>query len=228
MKRTSYMLVSLAIMLAAAANAALPRPQGAEFAKGAVLTVDGYAGQSTLENFPVLVSIAERDETAGTGIGGFFYRDVKNAAATDLADIDIGFIDMQGNGLAYEIDTWNPSGESLVWVRLPEMTNGTQFVFCYGGDSLKDYKNARYEIANYGRAAVNVDFRAQSVTLADDTAFLDLEGHVLTLRDFCWVTDSGVVTNTLKAGTYSAAALAGLGAPVEDSSSGGGGSVVTA
>ena len=132
--RKRCILVVLSLAFAATADAALPWPQGVEFAKGAVLTVDGYAGQSTLENFPVLVRIAERDETAGTGIGGFFYRDVKNAAATDLADIDIGFIDMQGNGLAYEIDTWNPSGESLVWVRLPSMAAETQFVFCYGGD----------------------------------------------------------------------------------------------
>lgn len=109
----------------------------------------------------------------------------------------------------------------------PANTNTTEMVSLgYGGDSLKDYKNARYEIANYGRAAVNADFRAQSVTLADATAFLDLEGHTLTLRDFCWVTEPGAVTNTLKSGTYSAAVLAGLGAPVEYSSSGGGGYVV--
>ena len=106
-------------------------------------------------------------------------------------------------------------------------TNTTEMVSLgYGGDSLRDYKKAHYEIANYGRAAVNADFRAESVTLADDTAFLDLEGHALTLREFYWVTDSGAVTNKLKSGTYSAAALAGLGASVEDSSSGGGGSVV--
>ena len=126
--------ILVVLSLAFAADAALPRPKGAEFAKGAVLTVNGYAGQSTLENFPVLVRIAERDEAAGTGIGGFFYRDVKNAAASDVNDIDIGFTDMQGNGLAYEIDTWNPSGESLVWVALPLMSAETQFVFCYGGD----------------------------------------------------------------------------------------------
>ena len=109
----------------------------------------------------------------------------------------------------------------------PVNTNTTEMVSLgYGGDSLRDYKKAHYEIANYGRAAVNADFRAESVTLADDTAFLDLEGHALTLREFYWVTDSGAVTNKLKSGTYSAAALAGLGASVEDSSSGGGGSVV--
>ncbi len=109
----------------------------------------------------------------------------------------------------------------------PANTNTTEMVSLgFGGDDIKAYKKARYIIANYGRAAVNTDFRAQSVTLADATALLDLEGHTLTLRDFCWVTDPGAVTHTLKSGTYSAAALAGLGAPVEYSSSGGGGYVV--
>lgn len=140
--RKRCILVVLSLAFAATADATLPRPQSAEFAKGAVLTVDGYAGQSMLENFPVLVRIAERDETAGTGIGGFFYRDVKNAAATDLADIDIGFTDMQGNGLAYEIDTWDAFGESLVWVRLPEMTNGTQFAMFWGSGSSGKAMNA--------------------------------------------------------------------------------------
>ena len=128
-------LLSAALLAAAPSRATLPWPKGAEFAKGAVLEVAGYAGSSTLAGFPVLVRIAERDETAGTGIAGFSYADVRNAAAADPDDIDIGFTDMQGNGLPYEIDTWDPAGESLVWVRLPEMANGTQFVMCWGSDS---------------------------------------------------------------------------------------------
>lgn len=45
--------------------------------------------------------------------------------------MDIGFVDAETNGIPYEIDTWNPSGESLVWVNLPRMTNGTEFVMWY-------------------------------------------------------------------------------------------------
>ena len=90
----------------------------------------------------------------------------------------------------------------------PANTNTTEMVSLgYGGDDIKAYKNVRYVVADYGRAAVNTDFRAQSVTLADDTAALDLEGHTLTLRDFFWVTDSGAVTNKLRSGTYSCATL---------------------
>lgn len=42
---------------------------------------------------------------------------------------------MAGNGLPFEIDTWNPNGTSLIWVRLPSMQYGTQFVMCWGSDS---------------------------------------------------------------------------------------------
>ena len=99
----------------------------------------------------------------------------------------------------------------------------------YGGDNPKAYKNVRYVVADYGRAAVNTDFRAQSVTLADETAALDLEGHRLTLRDFFWVTgsDGSVVTNKLKAGTYSYNNLkSNVGNCIEDTSDRQSGSVV--
>ena len=109
-------------------------------------------------------------------------------------------------------------------------TNTTEMVSLgYGGDEIKAYKKVRYIIENYGRAAVNTDFRAQSVTLADGTAALDLEGHRLTLRDFFWVTDSGgsVVTNKLRSGTYSYNSLKSIvGDSIEDTSDGQSGSVV--
>ena len=47
---------------------------GAKF--GVELKVSGYDGSSTLENFPVLVKLAEYDESAGTGIKGFDYDDL--------------------------------------------------------------------------------------------------------------------------------------------------------
>lgn len=103
----------------------------------------------------------------------------------------------------------------------PTNTNTTEMVSLgYGGDGLGDYKHARYVIADYGRAAVNADFNAHSVMLADDTVALDLEGHELFVREFYWVSNSGVKTNRLWSGEYSAAQLSGLGVPgVEDSSS---------
>ena len=111
--------------LALPARAALPRPDPsvAEFARGVKFTVAGYTETEVLTNFPVLVRLS-------TAISGFTYSDFY-ADGSDLSLVDIGFVDAEGNGLAYDIDTWNPSGESLVWVSLPRMTNGTEFAMWY-------------------------------------------------------------------------------------------------
>ena len=100
----------------------------ADFAHSIALSVEGYTGTETLENFPVLVRIAEYDESTGTGIPGFLYADLTNSKGNDIA-----FFDELGNHLASEIQTndWTTSGESLVWVKLPEMTHGTKFFMCY-------------------------------------------------------------------------------------------------
>lgn len=73
---------AFAILLMTAGSTALgdlPRP-AATFAKGVVFTVSGYTGESALQNFPVLVRIAEHDLAAGTGINGFYYSDLQNAS----------------------------------------------------------------------------------------------------------------------------------------------------
>lgn len=118
----SGFFVSTAI---ASASVALPQPQGAEFDYGAKFTVSGYAaGKPALSGFPVLVRI-QNDLPSG-----FSYDDLQSK--TNGADI--AFVNMEGNGLPFEIDTWNPNGTSLIWVRLPTMTNGTEFVMCWGSD----------------------------------------------------------------------------------------------
>ena len=103
---------------------ALPGPTSATFAKGAKFTVAGYAADKpALTGFPVLVRIAENSPL------GFSYNDL----VSKTTGADIAFVDMNGNGLPFEIDTWNPDGTSLIWVRLPSMRNRTEFVMCWGG-----------------------------------------------------------------------------------------------
>ena len=105
---------------------------------------------------------------------------------------------------------------------LHDNTNTTEMVSLgYGGDDPRDYKHVRYEIADYGRAAVNADVKVCSVLLSDNTAALDLEGHELTVKEFYWVSGAGAgtTTNHLRSGKYSAARLSELGiSSVEDSS----------
>ena len=121
MKKVALLLLALAAPCALA----LPGPASASFDMGAIFTVAGYTGSSPLSGFPVLVRIS-----AGSP-SGFAYSDLHSPS--DGADL--GFVDMGGNGLPFEIDTWNPAGTSLIWVRLPTMTNGTQFVMCWGSDT---------------------------------------------------------------------------------------------
>ena len=114
--------------LALPARADLPRPDPAiaEFARGVKFTVAGYTGTEVLTNFPVLVRLKEYNSSTGEGVQGFLYSDFNYTDGADLC-----FIDMETNGIPYEIDTWNRSGESLVWVTLPRVTNGTEFVMWY-------------------------------------------------------------------------------------------------
>ncbi len=103
-----------ATTLALAATMSLAAPR-----KAADITVSGYTGSTPLENFPVLVRISPER------IFGFSYADC-------VADgRDIAFEDAQGNALDREIDTWNPNGESLVWVRVPSLANNMALTLTY-------------------------------------------------------------------------------------------------
>ena len=110
MKKT--LSVFAAAAMAASTLFALPR-------KAVDITVSGYTGASTLENFPVLVRISPER------ISGFSYAD----CAADGRDI--AFADANGNALDREIDTWDTVGESLVWVRIPSFSSSTTFTMTY-------------------------------------------------------------------------------------------------
>ena len=118
MKRTPALLLALCA-LALPLRAAVIDP-GA-FAYRASFTVSGYAGSAPLENFPVLVRLS------ATSPSGFDYA----ACAADGSDLR--FSDADGNVIPHEIEAWDTAGESLVWVKLPEMDAGTTFSMWYGG-----------------------------------------------------------------------------------------------
>ena len=108
---------TLAAVAAAAAFSAAAAP-----VYQATLTVRGYAGASALANFPVLVRISP------TTINGFSYED----CAADGSDIR--FADAAGGPLDFELETWNTSGESLAWVRLPTLEKDTFFTMTWKDD----------------------------------------------------------------------------------------------
>ena len=111
----SALCIAFAALCAASASAD-------EYVYRVPISVSGYTGNSTLANFPVLVRLSEGSPS------GFSYAD----CAADGSDIR--FADANGVRIPHEIDTWNPSGESCVWVKLPSMAKGTRFEMHYGGN----------------------------------------------------------------------------------------------
>ena len=93
------------------------------FTKRIPVTVFGYAGTETLENFPVLVKLAAGEPA------GFDYGD----CATDGSDLRFAAAD--GTMLSHEIELWNPNGTSYVWVKVPSLAGtATAFDLFYGAN----------------------------------------------------------------------------------------------
>ena len=88
--------------------------------KKARITFSGYIGTTTLADFPALVKLP-------AGVPGFAYSD---AAANGA---DVYFTDAAGNRIAHEIDTWNTSGASYLWVRVPQLESASTYVTMHWG-----------------------------------------------------------------------------------------------
>jgi len=88
------------------------------------LTVSGYTGTTALTHVPVLVKVSS------SNISGFSYSDtLANGADVFFSNDKYGI-----ERLACDIDTWNTSGTSLVWVKLPNLSgNNTKFYMFWGG-----------------------------------------------------------------------------------------------
>ena len=109
----------------ATAYAAPPTVTPGDFAHKRRIEVTGYTGSEMLTNFPVLVELNPGP--------AFDYSDFASAAGGDLR---FG-LDGSNEALSFDIDNWDTNGTSLVWVRVPALTNGTVFWAYWGnaGDS---------------------------------------------------------------------------------------------
>ena len=98
------------------------------------LTFNNIGQTENLTDFPVLVTLS-------SGIGGNI-----DYGKTQNNGQDIRFIDGNtGAQLEYEIETWNESGDSLVWVKVPQIdgTSITDFIWLYYNNSgAADAQNA--------------------------------------------------------------------------------------
>ena len=88
----------------------------------AKITFSGYGRSTPLTNFPALVK--------PTSIPGFSFSDVASPAAGDLRFTDESATKL----LPCEIEKWDQSGESFVWVLLPELSGTNTSIWAYWGN----------------------------------------------------------------------------------------------
>ena len=119
----------IALVAAAICAAAAPLSSFAE-AKSATLKATGYSG-STLTGFQMLVKLSASNDAYG-----FSYNEAGGASH------NIWFTSVDGATVyPHEIDKWDTSGDSFVWVRLPELASGTTFKM-HWSDSASDVQPA--------------------------------------------------------------------------------------
>ena len=121
LKRTAVTTALAAASIVLAAGLAPMAATAASYAKYATITVSGVPADTTLTGFPLLVRIS------AAAPSGFSYNDMMQQDHSDLR-----FEDKNGNGLAYDVDTWNTDGESLVWVKVPALERGDEITMRWG------------------------------------------------------------------------------------------------
>jgi hypothetical protein len=88
------------------------------------ITFCGYTNGVSLTNFPVLGRLS-------TNIPGFSY--AQFASPGDGADLR--FASTNGTELPFQIDQWNPAGESQIWVQVPSLTSTNDCITAYWGNA---------------------------------------------------------------------------------------------
>jgi Concanavalin A-like lectin/glucanases superfamily/Domain of unknown function (DUF2341) len=86
------------------------------------ITFSGYTNTETLLDFPVLVELS-------ANLPDFSY----SQFASPVDGADLRFTGESGRELPYQIDTWNPPGESYIWVQAPAIGSSTDYITaCWG------------------------------------------------------------------------------------------------
>ena len=120
MKNVLSLLVLAAVATSVTISAEAVTVVPGDYAKTFTVIFPGYSGSTTLADFPVLVRISKA-------------RNDFDYSACQIADGgDLRFADAAGNLLSSEVDTWNSSGESLVWVKVPSLSKNTVITAYYG------------------------------------------------------------------------------------------------
>lgn len=136
MKAKVYSLVVRAALVAGACLFASPLRaealDAALFRHVVAVQFSSGAPEAPLEDFPVLVKLAEGNPA------GFSYAD----CAADA----FRFTDEKGNALPHDVEVWDPSGTSLVWVSVPNLFRGAAIFFRYGAEAAQLPANTPSEV----------------------------------------------------------------------------------
>ncbi len=92
-----------------------------------MIRFSGYRGTETLVDFPALITLNESLEE-------FSYSQLAYANGSDLRFVSA---DLQ-TFLSFEMEQWNVSGDSNIWVKVPEITGSDSYVWLYWGNPDND------------------------------------------------------------------------------------------
>ena len=101
-----------------------PPPPGS-FEYQMTLSFPGYARAEALTHIPMLVVLSP-------ALPGFDYSQLATPDGSDLRFRLLG----GNNYLNHEMDTWDPAGESRVWVQVPTLTTNTAILMSWGNTAL--------------------------------------------------------------------------------------------
>lgn len=118
-KRTATALAAVLSLALSSGVAHADAISASAFAAHFDVMFPGYSGAAPLTNFPVLVRLSPT-------LNKFDY------SLCQEGGTDLRFADAEGNLLSHEIDTWNTTGESLVWVKVPSLSRATRLTAYYG------------------------------------------------------------------------------------------------
>jgi len=101
-------------------SASVPMNYFAGWSNRCAITFGNYTATETLSNFPALIILS-------TNVPNFSYSQFSSAAGADLR-----FSDAAQNELSYEIEQWNPGGNSYIWVQIPALSSNTLLYAWWG------------------------------------------------------------------------------------------------
>lgn len=123
------------------------------------ITMDNSASGTNLTNFPLLVKVnSSRIDYSKTQNAG---QDIRFVDASDPNTV-----------LPYQIETWNESGDSYIWVKVPQVDAGstTDYIWMYYDNASASDGQATTSVWDSSYAGVWHSHEASGTTMADSTS----------------------------------------------------------